>query len=257
MSKRKTGRFKRHDIHRELERAQTSRTSKPPAGPLALPKLGKLKVPKFQPLKIPRGPQPGGRVPASGIGAKPAPPSPLELVHPTLPPLELPSIEHPPLPDLAGGHEPDRPKLGPLALPRRPPPPVIRRTYRGEPVEIEPISEEEYAEKYGQPRNVSPGIGESEGMRFGAVKVLIGPTPLNHEGHLRATGKKCGHWAMYAYLLKVGRVLTLGIQFQRGFRAYYPALGEADYHAIVNSESGSYWCWDQGIRPGGIPYVRF
>lgn len=122
------------------------------------------------------------------------------------------------------------------------------------------ISTEEYQRKYGTPQAVSPAKPQEfeHGLVPGAdLRVIFGPTALNHEGHLRATGKICGHWAMYAYLLGGPEATYLGIQFKSGFRCYYPSLHEPEYHAIVNAESGSYWCWDNGIRPHGIPYIPF
>jgi hypothetical protein len=125
----------------------------------------------------------------------------------------------------------------------------------------EVLTEKEYQAAFGVPRDVSPraappatteGAPESRDIR-----VIFGPNPLNHEGHLRRTGKVCGHWAMYAYLVGGPDGTYLGVQFNSGFRCYYPDTNEDDYHACLNAESGSYWCWDNGIHPHGRGYIRF
>lgn len=111
----------------------------------------------------------------------------------------------------------------------------------------------EYRERYGSPRDVSPVLPKSR-PATGGVIVLLGPTPLNHEGRLRKTGKPCGHWAMYAFLLEVDGRRLLGVQFKKGFRCYYPSTNEANYHEIVNAESGSYYSWDYLRRRAYITF---
>jgi len=100
------------------------------------------------------------------------------------------------------------------------------------------LRRDEYQQLYGTDRDVSPAQPQ------GGENILIGPTALNHEGRLRKTGRVCGHWAMYAYLVNVDGRPTLGVKFVNGFRCFYPGTSEVDYHAIVNAESGSYYVWD-------------
>ena len=205
------------------------------------PPLPPLRPPKF---KLPPGRRPGGPI---RVPAVPVIPSPLEKLHPPLPDLAKPPLgERPALPDLRKG---DKSQFrGPKS-----------RVHFGTRVPLEPVTEEEYSKAFPEagPRNVSVPLGPESFQRIGGVKILEGPRALNHEGHLRATGKKCGHWAMYAFLLEVGGERRLGIQFKNHGRYYYPSSNEDDYHAIVNAESGSYWCWDGGIRPGGRSYIAF
>lgn len=115
------------------------------------------------------------------------------------------------------------------------------------------LTQAEYARKFGLARDVST-TQTTTAAPTGGVTILIGPTNLNHEGRLRKTGKPCGHWAMYAYLLDVGGKRVLGVQFRKGFRCYYPSTNESEYHAIVNAESGSYYSWDH-LRK--LPYMSF
>ena len=116
------------------------------------------------------------------------------------------------------------------------------------------ITRQEYERKFGTDRDVTepgPVKKPSAGVQ------IVATWNLNHEGRLRKNGKPCGHWAMVAYLVEVGGQRLLGVSFKDGFRCYYPNSSESEYHAIANSESGSYWCWDNGIRPRGRAYVRF
>ena len=121
------------------------------------------------------------------------------------------------------------------------------------------------------------------------LMIIDGPHPLQHEGRLRNTGtkfssgKKVGdvyttrasrqrqtmlpsdHWCMYAFKVYIpeDNVWYLGLQFQSGYRCYYPATASPQeenpyFHAIMNAESGSYWVWDNlKDKPLGAGYVKF
>jgi hypothetical protein len=116
------------------------------------------------------------------------------------------------------------------------------------------ITDAEYRAKYGVARDVTEGKLVTGAA--GGVEILESRN-LNHSGRLRKTGKICGHFAMVAYLVRNGVQKHLGIKFKSGYRCYFPSLSENDYHDCVNSESGSYWAIDNGIRKGGIGYVAF
>jgi hypothetical protein len=65
---------------------------------------------------------------------------------------------------------------------------------------------------------------------------------------------------MYAYLVLIpSGEFCVGVQFASGYRCYYPHtaspdIDNADWHGIINAESGSYYCWDNFV---GHPYEEF
>lgn len=116
------------------------------------------------------------------------------------------------------------------------------------------LTRQEYREKFGTERDTSPteAYKPAEGE---AIRIIYGPHPVNHEGHLRKTGKPCGHWAMSLWLVGTPTGDHPGVTFRSGYRAFYPNLGENDYHAMLNAESTSYFLWDLPIK--GQPYIPF
>ena len=98
------------------------------------------------------------------------------------------------------------------------------------------------------------GIRGVQPQASGQIEVMLGPAPLNHSGRLRKTGKPCGHWAAFAYLLKIATHLVVGVEFFSGFRCYYPTSSEADYRGIISAGSGSYYVQDY-LK--GKAYVAF
>ena len=130
------------------------------------------------------------------------------------------------------------------------------------------LTAEEYEKQYGLPMKQVPApAGPVEPPSSEGLAILQGPTPLPHSGALRLYGgggrrlkqrPPSQHWAMYGWLVEVNGEKHLGISFLDGFRCWYPGFGEPEYNAIVNSESGSYWCWDHGAhKGGGATYFEF
>ncbi len=109
------------------------------------------------------------------------------------------------------------------------------------------LTKQEYRDLFGTERDVSPEVAYQPAAGE-AIRIIYGPHPTNHEGHLRKNGKPCGHWVMQIYLVGTQEGDFLGLQFASGYRCYYPSKGESDYHAALNAESTSYWAWDNGIR---------
>ena len=176
----------------------------------------RVRMPAETPVARPVGPQAIARVPSPILRvptrvAPPGRPGPHEMV--------------PGKPEARKPEAPQRPaRIMPLEREGVPSPQAMPRG--------------EYERKYGYDRDVS---APKEGAGVGIIR---GPTALKHEGRLRKTGKVCGHWAMYAFVVQNGPMKNLGLEFADGFRCYYPSTSENDYHNIVNAESGSYYVHD-------------
>ena len=146
-------------------------------------------------------------------------------------------------------------------MPKPPTPPAPETSPISAPIDLaeayrwrEVLTREEYQAKFETDRDTSPKT-DYEPAQGEAVRILYGPHPCNHEGHLRKTGKPCGHWAMYLFLVGTPDGDHPGVQFKSGYRCYYPQYGESVYHDWLNAESTSYRLWDMHIH--GQPYTQF
>ena len=104
----------------------------------------------------------------------------------------------------------------------------------------------------------NPDIGEND--NDAAFEIVEGPVALNHMNFLRKTGKRCNSWTKNAYKVRVNGVYMLGVEFQSGYRCYYPDTGSNGemlngyWKGILNASSGSYYVWDW-IK--GMDYHQF
>ena len=116
------------------------------------------------------------------------------------------------------------------------------------------LTRQEYREKFGTERDTSPTEAYTPATGE-AIRILYGPHPCSHEGHLRRTGKPCGHWAMQLWLVGTPDGDHPGVTFRSGFRCFYRQFDESVYHDWLNAESTSYRLWDMHIH--GQPYEQF